>query len=199
MITDNVKLIRPGKTIDEIVIYDKQKIKDEFGFEPKQMIDYLALIGDSSDNIPGVAGIGPKSAIPLILQYGSIEGIYEHIDEIEKPALKRKLIEGRENAIISKELATIHCEVPLDFDFEKALFRKPDFDVIRPLFIELEFKTLYSRLLKIYENGMRREEPVQPVEMLSADLNQYDKEKSTYTLITTVEDSEKLAAKLKKC
>lgn len=196
VITDHVKLIRPGKTIDEIVIYDKQKIKEEFGFEPKQMIDYLALIGDSSDNIPGVAGIGPKTAIPVILQYGSIEGIYEHIDEIEKPALKRKLIEGRENAFISKDLATIHCFVPLEFDIEKALFRKPDFDIIRPVFIELEFKTLYTRLLKIYENGMRRDEPEEPQELLPVDLNQYDKEKSKYTLITTVEDSEKLAIKL---
>jgi DNA polymerase I len=82
------------------------------------MIDYLALIGDKSDDIPGVAGIGPKGAIPLIQQYGSIEGIYEHIDEIEKPALKNKLIAGRDNAFISKELATIHCLVPLEFNFD---------------------------------------------------------------------------------
>ncbi|MEJ2616562.1 MAG: 5'-3' exonuclease H3TH domain-containing protein [Ignavibacteriaceae bacterium] len=82
LVTDKVKLIRPGKTAEEIVTYDVEKVKEEFGFEPDQMIDYLALIGDKSDDIPGIAGIGPKTAIPLIQKYGSIEGIYEHIDEI---------------------------------------------------------------------------------------------------------------------
>ena len=119
LVTEGVKVIRPGgKSGDEIVVYDIAKVKEEFGFEPHQMIDYLALTGDKSDDIPGVAGVGPKTAIPLIQKYGSIEGIYEHIDEIEKKGLKNKLLEGRDNAFISKILATIHCEVPLEFDFE---------------------------------------------------------------------------------
>ncbi|MDR3608930.1 MAG: 5'-3' exonuclease H3TH domain-containing protein, partial [Ignavibacteriaceae bacterium] len=156
LITENVKIVRPGKTTDEIVIYDIAKVKAEFGFEPKQMIDYLALVGDASDNIPGVAGVGPVTATPLIQKYGSVEGIYEHIGEIEKQGLKNKLIAGKENAILSKDLATIHCSVPLDFDFEKTRITKPDFDKVRPVFIELEFKNLYSRLLNTFENHEKR-------------------------------------------
>jgi DNA polymerase-1 len=75
LVSDKVKVVRPGKTADEIVVFDVKKVKDEFGFEPKQMIDYLALIGDSSDDIPGVPGIGPKTAIPLIQKYHSVENI----------------------------------------------------------------------------------------------------------------------------
>ncbi len=196
LVTEKVKIVRPGKTADEIQMYDVQKVKEEFGFEPKQMIDYLALIGDKSDDIPGVAGIGPKGAIPLIQKYGSVEGIYEHIEEIEKPALKRKLIEGKENAIISKELATIHCEVPLEFDFEAAKFEKPNYDILRDIFVDLEFKTLYSRLLKIYDTGQHEEAKLEAE--IENQLSQYDETKVTYTLVTDIEDAEKLAEYLTK-
>ena len=76
---------------DEAILYDKQKVIDELGFEPKYMVDYLALIGDSSDDIPGVAGIGPKGAVPLIQKYGTIENIYKNIDKIDKAGIKKKL------------------------------------------------------------------------------------------------------------
>jgi DNA polymerase-1 len=193
LVNDTVKVIRPGgKTGEEIIIYDKAKVKEEFGFEPKQMIDYLALIGDSSDNIPGVAGIGPKTAVPLIQKYGSIEGIYKHIDEIEKTALKNKLIEGKENAFISKILATINCEVPLNFDFEAAKFREPDFDKLREIFIELEFKNLFSRILAIYStNEFKVEE-----EKITIQLATFDPGKVSYKLITKFKDAESLADKL---
>ena len=193
LVTDKVKLIRPGKTAEEIVTYDVEKVKEEFGFEPKQMIDYLALIGDKSDDIPGIAGIGPKTAIPLIQQYGSIEGIYEHIDEISKPALKNKLTAGKENAFLSKLLATIHCEVPLEFDFEAAKLQKPDFDKLRDIFLRLEFKNQYSRLLTIY--GMwSRQENIE--EESTGESSTYNEKEVNYKLITTVKDAEELAGKL---
>ena len=78
LITKNTKVVKPGKSTDEIVIIDKEKVKEEYGFEPKQMIDFLALVGDSSDDIPGVAGVGPKTAQPLITEFGSVEKIYEN-------------------------------------------------------------------------------------------------------------------------
>jgi DNA polymerase I len=194
LVTDRVKIVRPGKTAEEIVTYDVAKVKEEFGFEPKQMIDYLALIGDSSDDIPGVAGIGPKTAIPLIQEYGSIEGIYEHIDEITKPALKNKLIEGEKNAAISKILATINCEVPLKFDFEDARLTKPDFDKLRNIFIELEFKSLYSRLLTIYGEWKRKDN----VEEIEEEASGYDEKKVNYKLIVNIKEAEELAGKLSK-
>ena len=118
LVTEKTKIVKPGRRADEIKIYDVKMVEKEYGFKPKQMIDYLALIGDSSDDIPGVKGIGPKSALPLIQKYGSIENIYKHIDEIEKAGIKKKLLEGKENAFLSKELATIRCDVPIEINFE---------------------------------------------------------------------------------
>jgi DNA polymerase-1 len=196
LVTDKIKVIRPsGKTQEEIVIYDIPKIKEEFGFEPKQMIDYLALIGDSTDDIPGVAGIGPKTATPLIQKYGTVENLYEHIEEIDKPALKKKLVEGKESAFISKELATIHCEVPINFDFEKAKFTKPDFDKLRSIFLELELKTLYSRLLTIYDSKLVDKGLA---EETGDTLESYDESKVNYKLITNEPDAKTLAEKLSK-
>ncbi|MDR3625418.1 MAG: DNA polymerase I, partial [Ignavibacteriaceae bacterium] len=194
LVTDNVKIVRPGKAADEIVVFDVKKVKDEFGFEPKQMIDYLALIGDTSDDIPGVAGIGPKTAIPLIQQYQSVENIYEHIEEIDKAGTKKKLLEGKENAIISKDLATIDCRVPLDFNFEAAKFEKPDFEKLRPVFVELEFKSLYSNLLKVYDNGGNQGNEIE--DTADEDISVFDKKKVIYKLITTVKDAKTLAEKL---
>jgi DNA polymerase-1 len=196
LVTDKVKIVRPGKSTEDIVFYDVQKVKDEFGFEPKQMIDYLALIGDKSDDIPGIAGIGPKTAIPLIQKYGSIEEIYKHIDEIDKPALQKKLTEGKENAFISKDLATIHCEVPLEFNFDKAKFSKPDFDKLRDIFIQLEFKNLYSRLVNFYsKNGGNGTEELSTK---APEVKSFHKEKSKYILITSAGEAKKLVEKLKK-
>ncbi|MFZ0455003.1 MAG: DNA polymerase I [Ignavibacteriaceae bacterium] len=195
LVTDKVKLVRPGKTAEEIVTYDVEKVKEEFGFEPKQMIDYLALIGDKSDDIPGIAGIGPKTAIPLIQQFGSIEGIYEHIDEIPKPALKNKLAAGKKDAVLSKLLATINCEVPIEFDFEAAKLKKPDFDKLRDLFLRLEFKNQYSRLLTIYGMWSKQES----IEEESTDeVSTYNEKQVNYKLVTTVKDAEELAEKLSK-
>ncbi len=195
MVTDDVMIIRPGKTTDEIIVYDVKKIKDEFGFEPIRMIDYLALIGDKSDDIPGVPGIGPVTAVPLIQKYGTIEEIYNHIDEIEKTGTKNKLIAGKDNAVISKDLATIHCEVPLNFDFDAARFTKPDFEKLRNIFVELEFKNLYTRLLNVYNNGGSK---LEEKEFVDEEASVFDKSKVSYKLITGTDDAKNLADLLNK-
>ena len=217
LVNDNVKIIRPGKSTDEIVIFDTARVKEEFGFEPKQMIDYLALVGDASDNIPGVAGIGPKTATPLIQQYGSVEGIYEHINKIDKAGTKNKLIEGKENAFLSKDLATIYCEVPIDFDFEKTRVTRPDFDKLLPVFIELEFKSFYTKLLNIFDNQEKKallksenstedkptkketpaESEPEPAEVsFTGDLAVFDPAKTTYKLVNDIHEAENLAKAL---
>ncbi len=196
LITDKVKVIKPGgKASDETVVYDTAKVKEELGFEPKQMIDYLALIGDSSDDIPGVAGVGPKTAIPLIQKYGSVENLYKHIDEIEKPALKKKLVEGKENAILSKDLATIHCEVPLEFNFEEAKFTKPDYESLRKIIAELEFKDIYNRILSIYDSNSA---DAKLNEVIEDDIAGYDVSKVKYKLIKNLKEAEVLANYLSK-
>ena len=196
LITDRTKVIRPGKSTDEAVIYDKQKVIDELGFEPKYMIDYLALIGDSSDDIPGVAGIGPKSAVPLIQKYGGIENIYKHIDEVEKAGIKNKLLNGKESAFLSKDLATIHCEVPVKIDFEKTKFTHPNFDKVKEIFFELDFKSLYAKLIKFYQNN--NDKTPENNEEVAESTNSFDNKNVKYHLIKDEKSAKDLADKLSK-
>lgn len=193
LVTEKTIIAKPGRGSDDVSFYDVKKVKEAYGFEPKQMIDYLALVGDSSDNIPGVKGVGEKTALPLIQQFGSIENLYENLDKVDKAGTKKKLEENKDNAFLSKELATINCKVPMDFDFDKAKFSKPNLDKLREVFVELEFKSLFSRLLKIYDQENQKQE-IKAEEFSTAQT--FDKSKSKYELITAKKDAEKLAEKL---
>jgi DNA polymerase-1 len=113
---DKVSVLIPSK--GELIEYDREKVHAKFGVYPEQIADYKGLSGDSSDNIPGVKGIGDKTAAKLLTEFGSIENIYEHLDEISSKSVKEKLINDKEMAFKSKYLATICREVPIDFDFE---------------------------------------------------------------------------------
>ena len=112
----SVSVLIPSK--GEIVTYDWDKVYEKLGVYPNQVIDYKALCGDTSDNIPGVKGIGPKTACSLLEEYKTLENIYENIDEITKKSVKEKLIENKETAYLSQFLATIKRDVDIDFDFE---------------------------------------------------------------------------------
>jgi len=198
LVSDNVKLIKPGKTTDEIVIIDEDKVREEYGFEPKQMIDYLALVGDSSDDIPGVAGIGPKTALPLIQKFKTLENIYKNLDKIEKQSIANKLIENKENAFLSKELATINTEVPFEINFEEAKFQQPDLEKLLKIFNELEFKTFASRIKKMYSeeaSEIKTEEIIEKTPE-NENIQVYDKSKVRYHLITKKEEAKNLAEKL---
>ena len=190
LINDKVKVIKPGRSTDEIVVIDSAKVKADYGFEPKQMIDYLALIGDSSDDIPGVAGVGPKTATPLIQEFGSLEKIYANLDKINKKGLRTKLEEAKETAFLSKELATILTEVPLDFDIHDAVFKKPDLSNLLKLFNELEFRTLGIRVGKIFESPAEIKQIQDSVEEGSKN---FDKNNVKYTLIKSEKEAEVLA------
>jgi len=192
MITKKTFIVRGEKSTDEIKIYDEKMMMDEFGFTPKQMIDYLALVGDKSDDIPGVAGIGPKGATELIKEFKTLENIYKNIDKVKKEGTKNKLIESKKNAFLSKELATINCSVPMEFDFEKAKFTSPDFDKIKEIFVDLEFTRLYQRLLNIFDKNS--EEVAEVVN----DQKVFDNKKVKYKLVNNVEEAEKLAEVLSK-
>jgi len=126
-------------------VWGREEVREEFGFEPEQMDDYKALRGDPSDNIPGVRGIGPKTAKELIRRFGSLEEIYRRISQIA-PRTQRLLAEAAEGAALSKKLATIDRDTPITLDLEKC--RTRDFDRVRveKLFAELEFGSLLEAL-----------------------------------------------------
>ena len=116
----------------------------EYGFEPVRLIDLKSLMGDSSDNIPGVSGVGPKTATQLLLSYGTLDGIYEHLPEI-KESVRKKLERDREQAYLSYDLATIRKNAPVEFAPERNLVRQVDNDALYALFHRLEFTRLMSR------------------------------------------------------
>jgi DNA polymerase I len=196
LITKKVSLIKTGKSSDELIITDFQKAKEDYGFEPKFMIDFLALVGDSSDDIPGVAGIGPKTAQPLIHEFGTVESIYENIESIEKKSVKTKLEKSRDNAFLSKQLATIVTDVDLEFNFTDSI-QEPNFDELQNIFNELEFKNLLARVKKVYLNEIS-ENPDEDVSSKSLDISKYDKSKVKYHLIKSVDGAKNLAEILSK-
>ena len=140
----SVKLVvtRGGQT--NTTLYTPEVFEAEYGFAPIRMIDLKSLMGDSSDNIPGVAGVGPTTATQLLVQYGTLDGVYAHLDEL-KDSVRKKLEAGRENAYLSYDLATIRCEAPVDFRPEDCLVREADNDALWALFQKLEFSRLAAR------------------------------------------------------
>ena len=136
----DVKLLKQR----DYIRYNRDSFYKDYNFEPIRMIDYKALSGDPSDNIPGVKGVGEKSAISLLSKYDTIEDIYEHINEITGK-LKEKLIEDKESAFISKEIATIYKEVPIDTDFNNMIYNGPNEDELVKLYTELEFKSFIKK------------------------------------------------------
>ena len=126
--------------------YTPEVFRAEYGFEPVRLIDLKSLMGDSSDNIPGVAGVGPKTATDLLLKFGTLDGVYAHLDSGEiKDSVRKKLRAGAESARLSYDLATIRCEAPIDFKPEDALRREMDKPALLELFTKLEFVRLIDR------------------------------------------------------
>ena len=142
----HIKLVisRPGQTT--ATLYTEEKFREEYGFEPKKMVDLKALMGDSSDNIPGVAGVGPKTATDLLLKFGSLDGVYQNLDDASiKPKLREKLENGKESAYLSYELATIVSEAPIDFEPKDAIIQPYNRPALYELFQKLEFVKLIDK------------------------------------------------------
>lgn len=147
LVTEHIKMYRPktggGGGYE---IWGVEEVCQKFGLsDPSQMIDYLGLVGDSADNIPGCKGIGPKTAEKLLAEYGDIDGIYAHQGEL-KGATAKKILEGEELTRFSRYLATIRLDAPIRFDSEDLLYKEPDMAAVRESFNSLEFRTLLKRL-----------------------------------------------------
>ncbi|MBO5742574.1 MAG: DNA polymerase I, partial [Bacteroidaceae bacterium] len=147
LVSENVFMYRPKYGDKEFEVMGVEEVKAKFNIEsPLQVIDMLGLMGDSSDNIPGCPGVGEKTAQKLIAQFGSIENLLSHSDEL-KGALKTKVETNKEMIVFSKFLATIKTDVPIDLNMEDLKREAPDEDELRKIFEEMEFRTLIERVL----------------------------------------------------
>ena len=148
LVNENTRVELPARRGNlQPEVYDPEKVTAYFGVRPSQLVDWKALVGDTSDNIPGVRGIGKKTATKLLNEYGTLENIYAHIDQI-KGALQKKLIEGQEAAFLSQKLARIVTDAPITLDLAACAARDFDVNEVLALFRELEFRTLTKMLLE---------------------------------------------------
>jgi DNA polymerase-1 len=158
LVTDRVWMLNPAK---DDVIYNPEKVKEFMGVEPKLIADYLALTGDSVDNIPGAPGIGEKGAVDLLQQFGSLDALLDRHAEVKRKVYSESLKNNRERIEMSKRLATIECNLPLDFSFEDFCTQPPDTAALRKIYKELEF---FSQLDELGPGDDTRARDVQTLE-----------------------------------
>ncbi len=147
LVDDKVSLFVPIRGLSETKIFKTEDVKEKLGVFPTQVIDLKALMGDMSDNYPGVAGIGPKVAIDLIEKYQNLDNIYKNLDEI-KPAIKEKLTNSKDNAYLSQKLATLITNIPLEFKLSDSKLNDLSFLNLISLFKTFNFKSLIQRIEK---------------------------------------------------
>ena len=168
LVSDHIRMYKPGRGGLPPEILGPTEVRERFMVDkPEQVIDILALWGDSSDNIPGAPGIGEKTAKKLIGQYGSIEGIYEHIEDL-KGKQKENLIQFKEQVLLSKDLATIALDVDVAFNAADMQLGDMDAGALRRLFDELEFRTLAKRILAGREDEGSQESPSAPTSLFGS-------------------------------
>ncbi|MGD2205396.1 MAG: DNA polymerase I [Anaerolineae bacterium] len=146
LVGPHVRVLTSRRAFSDTVIYDIEAIHKRYGLEPDQLIDYKALIGDTSDNVPGVRGVGKKTATRLLKKYGSVEAIYEHLDEVRSTRFRNALEKGRDEAFLSKHLVTITTKVPVELDLAGCRVGEFDREQVAELFRTLEFRSLMERL-----------------------------------------------------
>ena len=145
LISPHTKIMTTIKGVTEVKIYDEEGIRKKYGVDPRKIVDILALKGDSSDNIPGVPGIGEKTAVALIKEFGSVENILSNTDNISKKSLREKIKKYKDQIKISKMLATIIREVPIKYDFDSFKVKQPNYEELWKIFKKLEFKNLLKK------------------------------------------------------
>ena len=163
LVTDKIKIYKPASKFGDVEILGVEEVKAKYEIEdPKQVIDYLAMMGDAVDNIPGLEGVGEKTAMKFLKEYGSIENLLANTNQL-KGKLKEKIEASAERGILSKKLATIICDVPVEFHQEQYDLETPDFEKVREVFDEIEFRRLYENLYRAFhksEDGSPKPEEV---------------------------------------
>jgi DNA polymerase-1 len=193
LVAPNIKVVISGKRFADREVYDEAQVEARYGVSPKQLIEMKGLVGDTSDNIPGVKGIGEKGAAKLIQQYGTLENIYDHLTEIS-PSVRTKLEAERDNAFLSRDLGRIITDVPgVELNVEAG--KTQDFDLVKVanLFVELEFNTIFNRIPGAPQDKL-------PTDIATIEPPQVDEPSASDGAYRTVDTPQKLAeliAKLK--
>ncbi|OGH21469.1 MAG: hypothetical protein A2958_01570 [Candidatus Levybacteria bacterium RIFCSPLOWO2_01_FULL_38_13] len=153
LVNHKTKILAPVKGISEMTLFDEGKVKEKYGINPSQFVELKALVGDNSDNYPGVSGIGPKTASNLINEYGSVENIYKNISKLraKNSKLAEKLMAGRKNAELAHQLATILTNAPFKYDFSDCDMKNLNIEAFRKALEAYDFKTLPKRLNDVFK------------------------------------------------
>ena len=191
LVDDKIVVSLPGGKMSDSKDYTPQMVKDFLGVTPDQVVDYKALVGDPSDNYPGVPGIGPKTAVSLLETYGTLENIYANTDKL-KGAVKTKIENNRESAFLSQDLARIRTDLPEYFSIEEASTANIDFPAMDRLFRTLHFNTLLPRLRKL--SGTYQQENDQP--SLFGETTFPEEEEKPYENHTVIVDNETVLEEL---
>lgn len=146
LVSEQVRVIMTRKGISDIELYDPAKVKEKWEVNPEQMRDIKGLMGDSSDNIPGVPGVGVKTAIKLIKEFGELENLYQHLDQVKGKKLVERLQENREQAFLSRELGTIVTNMELEKNMDNYLLKEADYEKLKKVYKELEFNNFLREL-----------------------------------------------------
>ncbi|MDI6765663.1 MAG: DNA polymerase I [Bacteroidota bacterium] len=194
LISPLIKMYKPGKRGDDWEIVDERGVKEKFGVTPEHVIDVLGLTGDKSDNVPGIPGIGEKTAIPLVQEYGTIEKIIAQVEKIPQKGIQQKIKEHKAIAMLSKELVTINVNVPIDIDIHHLEAKPYDRTKLIELFSQFEFRSLSKK----FSAGV-----VQSLEETEFDVSKHElinisTDVHSYHLIHTEKELETLVNKLEK-
>lgn len=195
LVSDRVKMYRPGKQGNEAEIIGPEGVKEKLGVPPDRVVDVLALVGDSSDNVPGVPGVGEKTAIPLVQQFGALEKILANVDKIPQKGVREKIAANKELALLSKQLVTIDTNTPITIDFHELKLGEPDTRTLREYFAALEFKSLLS---KLKDGGKEEELPEEATDFKFGKYANIKEDNHRYTTITTEEEFKQLCSRLSK-
>ncbi len=156
LVDEKTKVYMPVKGLSESKLYGEKEVEEKFGVKPSQVIDYKALAGDASDNYSGVPGIGPKTASLLLIKFGKLEDLYLQLNKLNNDVLKKKLESSKKEAQLSKKLATIVTNVPIEFELESCLLKNFDRPDVHRLFERYEFLSLIPRLSNKTKNPFRQ-------------------------------------------
>jgi len=146
LVDDSIRMYIPGRGSEQPITMDREAVKKKIGVYPDQVIDFMALTGDASDNIPGIPGVGPKTALSLMEQFGDLDAVLASAEKIKAKGVRAKVSENKDKALLSRELVTIDCDAPVEFTLDGLSRREPDLDRVKTVFTELEFFAILNEL-----------------------------------------------------